>query len=261
MDWSEKVASYINALAPATPDVVLARRILPLIDLTSLQDTDTTSSIGFFCEKARNDFGHVAAVCVYPDFIRMVADNFAGTDIRAATVINFPQGDLPLEQVIADINAALTDGAEEIDVVFPYQRYLAGEQQYIRTFVESCKAACGDATLKVILETGILVDLAFIADATYDVLAAGADFVKTSTGKVSVGATLEAAATMLLVIQHIQPKLRHHVGLKISGGVRTLEQAASYLALAEAIMGRDWVSPKTFRIGASQLVDAIAALG
>ncbi|MEQ1790288.1 MAG: hypothetical protein ABL857_07585, partial [Rickettsiales bacterium] len=150
------------------------------------------------------------------------------------------------------------DGAQEIDVVFPYSRYLAGETQYAHTFVSSCKAACGDAmTLKVILETGALNDIAIIADACFETLAAGADFVKTSTGKIAEGATLEAAATLLLVIRHMLPQLKHNVGLKISGGIRELQQAAQYIELADRIMGREWVTPDTFRIGASKLVDEI----
>ena len=137
---------------------------------------------------------------------------------------------------------------------------MAGERHYAQTFVSACKIACGDeVTLKVILETGVLGEITIIADAAYDALSAGADFIKTSTGKLTEGATLEAAATMLLVIQHITPQLKHHVGLKVSGGIRTLEQAAQYIELADAIMGRDWVKPSTFRIGASKLMDEIEA--
>ena len=207
------------------------------------------------CERAILPFGHVAAVCVYPAFARLVADTFAGTAIKTATVVNFPDGDQSLESVLIAINDALQDGANEMDVVFPYTRYLSGEKEFAKTFVSTCKAACGDkALLKVILETGVLKDPAVIAAAAQDVLAAGADFVKTSTGKVNEGATLEAAAVLLLVIQQMSSQLQRCVGLKVSGGIRTMEQAAQYVQLAELIMGREWVSPKTFRIGASKII-------
>jgi deoxyribose-phosphate aldolase len=258
MHWSEAINEHIQTLKPVEVTPALMQRILPLIDLTSLNETDTEESIAVFCEKAKSPFGHVAAVCVYPKFIRLVATEFAGTPIKAATVVNFPEGSAPLESVLIEISRALQDGAQEIDVVFPYSRYLAGERQYAHTFVESCKAACGDnVLLKVILETGALGDPAIIADAAYDALSAGADFVKTSTGKISEGATLEAAATLLLVIRHASSQLRREIGLKVSGGIKNLQQAAQYIELADQIMGRDWVTKDTFRIGASKLVDEI----
>lgn len=160
--------------------------------------------------------------------------------------------------MLLEIGRALEDGAQEIDVVFPYERYLAGERQYAQTFVSTCKAACGSAALKVILETGALSDVTLIADAGYDVLAAGADFVKTSTGKINEGATLEAAATLLLVVKHISSQLHRPVGVKVSGGIRKIEDAIAYVELADSIMGREWVTPATFRIGASKLVDEIS---
>jgi deoxyribose-phosphate aldolase len=138
---------------------------------------------------------------------------------------------------------------------------LAGERHYAKDYIETCKAACGETiTLKVILETGALNDPALIADACFDVFSVGADFVKTSTGKISEGATLEAAATMLLVIKHMQPQVKHTLGLKVSGGIREVQQAAQYVELADAILGRDWVTPQTFRIGASKLIDALVML-
>ncbi len=258
MQWIEKVNGYIQALKPINLRPEVVQRILSLVDLTSLNEEDTEESIAAFCEKADMPLGHVAAVCVYPRFIRLVADNFTGTKIKAATVANFPTGNATLEDVLIEINNAIDDGAEEIDLVFPYSRYLAGDRQYAQTFVSTCKVACGDdVTLKVILETGALNDLAIIADAAFDVLTAGADFIKTSTGKIHEGATLEAVATILLVVQHLSKQLPHRLGVKVSGGVRTLEQAARYVELADAIMGRAWVNAATFRIGASKLVDEV----
>lgn len=260
MEWSETVKRYVFGLRSVEVNAALVKRVCSLIDLTSLNATDTEASIASFCEKANTPFGHVAAVCVYPKFTRLVADNFSNTSIKTATVANFPSGDNTLEDVLIEINNAIEDGAQEIDVVFPYNRYLAGERHYAQNFVNTCKIACGDdVTLKVILETGALGDITIIADAAYDALSSGANFIKTSTGKMAACATLEAAATMLLVIQHITPQLKHHVGLKVSGGIRTLSQAAQYIELADTIMGRDWVKPSTFRIGASKLMDEIEA--
>lgn len=260
MEWSEVAKEYIDCLEPVEINQALLQRLYSLIDLTSLNNNDTEESIALFCEKAQSTIGHVAAVCVYPEFIRLVAAEFATTPIKAATVANFPEGNTALENVLIEISRAIQDGAQEMDVVFPYHRYLAGERQYAQNFVSTCKAACGDqVTLKVILETGALADPVIIADACYDVLVAGADFVKTSTGKIAEGATLEAAAIMLLVIQHVTKQLKRYVGFKISGGIREIEQAAQYVQLADKIMGRDWVTSDNFRIGTSKLVDEILA--
>lgn len=261
MQWAEAIQEVMQSLQPVKPSIPLAQRVLSVMDLTSLNDADTEADIAALCEKARSPLGHVAAVCVHPAFVRLVAAEFAGTPIKAATVANFPAGSASLESVLLEIGAALQQGAEEVDVVFPYDRYLAGEQQYARHFVEACKAACGDnVILKVILETGALVDPAIIADASYDALVSGADFIKTSTGKTTTGATPEAVTTMLLVIRHVLPQLKRNAGIKISGGVKDIAQAATYLQLADKVMGRDWVTASTFRIGASKLLDEILRL-
>ncbi len=259
MQWTDVVQEHLRALTPVTPDPALAQRTAGLIDLTSLNDDDNESHIAAFCAKAHTPFGHVAAVCVYPQFVRLVAAEFANSPIKTATVVNFPSGDESLETTLVEIGRAIQDGAQEIDVVFPYTRYMAGEHQYAHQFVAACKAACGtDALLKVILETGALIEPGIIAEAAYESLTAGADFIKTSTGKMAGGATPEAAVVMLLVIKHVTSQLKRRLGIKLSGGIKELAQAAQYLELADHIMGRDWVTPATFRIGASQLVDRLA---
>ena len=258
MQWTEAVEEHIRALSPVVKDAALLRRLYSLVDLTSLNEKDSEMDISLLCSKAQSALGHVAALCIYPQFVSMVAADFSGTPVKTATVVNFPEGSASLESVLAEISESLQAGAQEIDVVFPYNRYLAGEQQYAHQFVSICKAACGDdVTLKVILETGALIDAAIIADASYTALAAGADFIKTSTGKILEGATLEAAATMLLVIKHTEPQVKHRLGFKAAGGIRTIAQAAQYVELADRIMGKDWVTPATFRIGASKLIDEI----
>ncbi|OGT36984.1 MAG: deoxyribose-phosphate aldolase [Gammaproteobacteria bacterium RIFCSPHIGHO2_12_FULL_37_14] len=238
----------------------LLQRLFSLLDLTSLNESDNNDTIAAFFEKANSVYGHVAAVCIYPRFVRLAVTQFAGSPIKVATVVNFPEGSSSLSDVLIEINQALEDGAQEIDMVFPYSRYLAGEQQYSRDFISACRAACGaKAVLKVILETGALGDSVIIADACYAAMMAGADFVKTSTGKIAQGATLEAAAAMLLVIKHARAQLKHEVGLKVSGGIRDIQQAAQYMQLLENMMGSAWITPHTFRIGASQLVNEILA--
>jgi len=257
MEWSEAIDEQIATVPNTIPvDEALIRRVVGLVDLTRLNSSDTQESVAAFLEKANTQHGPVASVCVYPQFARLAVAQMDGSKVKVGTVANFPQGAQSLDDVLVQMGSAIEDGVNEIDVVFPYERYLAGERHYAHTFVEACKAVCGDkVTLKVILETGALSDPAIIADAAYDVLAAGADFIKTSTGKDIEGATLQAAATMLLVIRHIEPQLKHHVGMKVSGGIRDMQTAAQYIALADNIMGREWVSAKTFRIGASKLVE------
>ncbi|BDL40334.1 hypothetical protein MSPGM_29240 [Methylorubrum sp. GM97] len=156
-----------------------------------------------------------------------------------------------MERTVAETRATLADGADEIDLVLPYRALIRGDAESARTMVEAVRAACGGQLLKVILETGELEDPGLIAQASRLSLEAGADFIKTSTGKTAVSATLPAAEIMLEAI-------RTHggdrpVGLKVSGGLRRVEDAAAYLALADRMMGADWVSPNTFRIGASAL--------
>lgn len=258
MDWSKLATSYVLQIKPVEITPLVAERIYQLVDLTSLNESDTEASIASLCQKAQGTFGHVAAVCVYPRFAKLVADQFANTSVKAATVANFPAGNASLDTVLAEISCALQAGVQEIDIVFPYERYLAGDKKYTQQFITSCKAACGkDVTLKVILETGCLRDISIIADASYDVLMAGADFIKTSTGKIETGATLQAVAIMLLVVQRAAQQIKRNVGVKVSGGVRHLQQAVQYVQLAELVFDRNWVKPDTFRIGASQLIDEV----
>lgn len=258
MQWSETVKEYVSALKSHPLNGANAERLVSLMDLTSLNAGDTQSSVAAFLEKANSPYGPVAAVCVLPPFVRLVRDQFAGSSVRTATVANFPEGNASLESVLLEIASAISDGAEEVDVVFPYHRYLAGERQYAETFVSLCKEACGDKVLlKVILETGVLNDPAIIADASYDALKAGADFIKTSTGKLPEGATLSAAATMLLVVKHIMPQLKRPVGVKVAGGIKSAHDAIQYVELADNILGRELITSQTFRIGASKLLDEI----
>ncbi len=225
--------------------------ILPLLDLTSLNEFDTEQSIAELCQKALTSSGMVAAVCIFPRFVKFAKKQLASVPIKIATVVNFPHGTDSLETVQTIIRTAIIDGADEIDVVFPYLDYLNGDQVKPFEFVRACKKTVGEKIiLKVILETGALIDPLVIADVSHNVCLAGADFLKTSTGKISVGATLDAARIMLEAIK----KFPRAIGVKVSGGIRTPEQAKQYIELAKQIMGEPWVTPAHFRIGTSRLI-------
>jgi deoxyribose-phosphate aldolase len=229
--------------------------IIPLIDLTSLNDNDTDESIITLCKKAQTLFGSVAAVCIYPQFIPLVVDTLNNTPIKIATVINFPGGNLSLLQTLNDIQSALALGANEIDMVFPYNSYIHDEKNKALDFVKKAKNLCQkNIKLKIIIETGELISLELIKAITEDVISAGADFIKTSTGKTKQGATLEAAKVILTAIKE---QSNSDIGLKISGGIRTITEAQSYIQLADEIMGSHWINPNVFRIGASKLLDEI----
>lgn len=238
------------------PDAgAVARRALPLLDLTDLTETCTETKIDALCRDARA--GGVAAICVWPHFVAQGARALEGSGIRVATVINFPAGGEDCARATDDTAEALRDGADEIDLVLPYRAILRGDAAAARDMVEAVRDTCGAAVLKVILETGELADPDTIRRAGRLALEAGADFLKTSTGKSPVSATPEAAEAMLAEIRAGGREGGRAAGLKISGGLRSVADAGAYLALADRIMGPDWVSPKTFRLGASSLFGAL----
>ena len=234
-----------------------AHRALQLMDLTTLNDNDTDASVIALCHQAKSPAGHTAAVCVYPRFVpvaRKTLKEIGAVDIKIATVTNFPHGNDDIGIAVAETKAAVAYGADEVDVVFPYRALMAGNQEIGFELVKACKAACGDdVMLKVIIESGELKTPELIRAASEIAIAAGADFIKTSTGKVAVNATPEAAKIMLEVIKEKNPA----VGFKAAGGVKNAEQAADYLALAESVLGENWVSAKTFRFGASSLLGSL----
>ena len=236
-----------------------AERVLPLIDLTSLGDADTTEDIEALCAAAPTAFGPVAAVCVWPRFVAQAAERLAGTSIDVAAVANFPAGDPDPGPAVADAEAIVAAGGTEVDVVYPWRSLAGGDRDVGPALVAATRASIGpDVALKVILETGELVDPELIRIAANHSIEAGADFLKTSTGKTAHSATPEAATVLLEVLADAG----RPVGLKISGGVRTTEQAAAYLALADRFMGPGWAEKATFRFGASSLLDdVLAALG
>jgi deoxyribose-phosphate aldolase len=236
-------------------DKDMARRAIELLDLTSLNEDDTEAAIERLCSRARTPLGDVAAVCVYPRFVPAARRLLRGSMVRVATVANFPAGGADIDRAVSETRAAIADGADEVDVVLPYQALLAGDRATPLTLVAACKLACGvDARLKVILETGALATPERIIEAARLAIQGDADFLKTSTGKLHPGATLPAARVMLDAIAEAR-RAGRQVGFKAAGGIRTAQQAAEYLSLADQIMGEGWATRATFRFGASALLD------
>jgi deoxyribose-phosphate aldolase len=239
----------------------IARRALAALDLTSLGEDDSPERIETLCASVAGPGGLPAAVCVYPEHIgtaRRALARAGAAGVRVATVVNFPDGSADAGRAARETRRAVAAGADEVDMVLPWQAVLAGDPATAARLVSVCRQAAPGRVLKVILETGGLGEAGAIRRASELALGAGADFIKTSTGKVPVGATPEAARIMLEAI-------RAHggqAGFKASGGVRTLADAACYLGLADDILGAGWATPAHFRIGASGLLGEIrAALG
>lgn len=236
-----------------------AKLALSLMDLTSLNDTDTDQNIIDLCSNASSEYGHVAAVCVYPQFIETALDSLHSHNakgVKVATVTNFPHGKNDPSLAQKETEKATLMGAHEVDVVFPYQAFMAGDKKVAADLVAASREACGDkAQLKVIIESGVLQTESLIRSASEICIEQGAHFIKTSTGKVEVNATLDATRYMLTSIK----ESGQNVGFKAAGGIKTLEQATDYLALANELMGKDWVNANTFRFGASSLLANLLA--
>ncbi|EGB15559.1 deoxyribose-phosphate aldolase [Pseudodesulfovibrio mercurii] len=235
-----------------------ALRALVSMDLTSLGEDDTDEKIRDLCSHAVTPRGHVAAVCIYDKFVPLALNELKGTGVRVATVCNFPHGGADAAKAVAEARAQVAAGAQEVDVVLPYKRYKAGGRDQAIALLHQVREVCGETVLlKVILETSQLQSLKIIAEAGRDAIEAGADFIKTSTGKVPGGATLEAAAVMLETIREMTPEVGRPLGFKPSGGLRTVADAAGYLYLADKIMGEGWATPQTLRFGASGLLNDV----
>jgi len=235
-------------------------RALTLMDLTTLNEDDTDAKVIELCQQAKTLFGNTAAICIFPRFIPVARKTLheQGTpEIRIATVTNFPHGNDDIEIAVAETRAAIAYGADEVDVVFPYRALMKGNEEVGFELVRACKDVCAPAmvTLKVIIESGELKSEELIRSASSIAINAGADFIKTSTGKVKVNATPESARTMLEVIREMG--MQDTVGFKAAGGVRTAGDAAHYLAMADEIMGPNWVSIEHYRFGASSLLGSL----
>jgi deoxyribose-phosphate aldolase len=251
---ASRMPDLIEAAAAAPADAGIAARILPLVDLTSLGDDDTDAKIERLCDRALET--GVAAVCVWPRFVPLARKRLGTAPVRLATVANFPDGSDDIANAVRETRAAIDAGADEVDVVAPIGAILEGDVGLVSELVQLCREATPEQTLKVILETGRLEDPARITAAARSAIMSGPDFLKTSTGRFPTGATLEAAAVLLAVLEEADGR----IGIKLSGGIRTTGQAAGYLHLIDHFMGSGWTSPSTVRFGATALLDDLLAI-
>jgi len=238
------------------------KQILSFVDLTTLSGDDTKEKVTALCNKAlalQQQYGvgaHPAAICVYPPFASLVKKTLAGSGIQTACVAGaFPSGQAPLVAKIAEVKWTAEQGADEIDTVINRGLFLEGRYDEVKAELVAIKKACGNAHLKVILETGELKTKENIRKAAQIAIEAGADFVKTSTGKSSPAATIEAVEVMAEVVKDHFSKTGKKIGIKPAGGISTSDEAEQYVAVIRAILGDEWLTPALFRIGASRLVD------
>ncbi len=259
LDLPGDLAQLVRQVQAAQAGEAEARQILAALDFTSLNADDTEEVISGFCARAMTPAGPVAGVCIYDRFVPLARRLLAPTPVRVVTVVNFPAGGADAARAADEARAAAANGAQEIDVVFPYTAFLRGNEIAGRDVVAACREVCGDSiTLKVILESGQIPNVDALAEISRLAIAEGADFLKTSTGKRGGGASLEAAAVMLDAIREAD----RPIGFKPSGGLRTLDQSAHYLALVRAILGDEATGPTRLRFGASSLMrELLDALG
>jgi deoxyribose-phosphate aldolase len=234
------------------------------IDLTTLEGKDTPGRVAQLCRKALTpdardpSLPHVAAVCVYPSLVSAAKKALEGSDVQVASVATaFPSGQSSIAVKLEETQAAVADGADEIDMVIDRGAFHAGRYRDVRSEIEAVKQACGSAALKVILETGELGTYDNVRRASQLAMEAGADFIKTSTGKIAPAATLPVALVMLQATRDFERRTGRRVGVKVAGGVRTAKQALQYLVIVKETCGDDWLSPTWFRIGASSLLNDI----
>jgi len=251
---SIKKASKVHALKLA----------LSMIDLTTLEGSDSPGKVRQLCHKAAHlhdsmpDLPHVAAVCVYPTLVKIARESLQNTGIKiAAVATGFPSGQYPLQTKLDDTKFAVEEGADEIDMVISRGHFLGGEYQYVFDEIAAIKAACGLAHLKVILETGELGTLDNVRKASDLAMHAGADFIKTSTGKVQPAATLPVTLVMLEAIRDFYFATGKKIGMKPAGGISTAKLSLQYLVVVRETLGQDWLTPDLFRIGASRLANDI----
>ena len=235
----------------------LARRALACLDLTSLNDADDAAAISALCARAAGPAGAPAALCVWPRFVALARAQ-APAGVRVAAVANFPAGGQDAAAAVADAQAIIAAGGDEVDLVLPWRALQAGNAAGAAAVVHAVRAACAGHTLKLIIESGDLADPGLVHQASLIGLDAGVDFLKTSTGKTATGATPEAARVMLQAIA-AHPR-GAGAGFKASGGIRRVADAAVYIALVREILGADAVGPQRLRFGASGLLGDIEAV-
>ncbi len=263
-DIKERAGQLMQEANQSLEPAKIFRDILGMIDLTTLEGTDTRQRVEDLCMQARSysslpgALPNVAAVCVYPPFVSQARKLLANTDIAVASVAGaFPSAQSPLFVKMAEVRYAVDEGAQEIDMVISRGKFLEGEYLLVFDEVAAIKEACKEAHLKVILETGELKTATNIRRASEIALAAGANFLKTSTGKMQPAATPEAMLVMLEAIRDHQKKTGRMTGIKPAGGISDPETALAYYGLCRSVLGKKQMSKKWFRIGASRLAGAL----
>jgi len=260
----KRLTTYLATPMPYMDEQTAYRFILNAIDLTTLEGSDNQQKITDLCNKALNFYdvkrsiSTTAAVCVYPPFVAQAKLLLKDTTVRVASVAGaFPAGQSPIEIKVAEVRYAVKEGADEIDMVISRGKFLEGNYQAVYDEILAIRKACANARLKVILETGELMTAQNIYKASQLAIAAGADFIKTSTGKISVNATPEAFLVMLDAIKRHYNRTGKIVGIKAAGGISDPETAMKYLNLAAQVLGQDWLTNRYFRIGASRLANKL----
>jgi deoxyribose-phosphate aldolase len=258
----ERVARLNSRSIKKESKVQALKMALSMVDLTTLAGMDTPGKVRQLCQKAKEphadmpDLPTVAAVCVYPNMVSVASKALRGTDINVASVATaFPSGTATLEAKIEETRQVVNDGADEVDMVISRGKFLQGDYKYVFDEIAAVKEACGQAHLKVILETGELQTLENVRKASDLAMHAGADFIKTSTGKVKPAATQPVTLVMLEAIRDFYYETDRMVGMKPAGGIRKAKQAIQYLVLVNETLGANWLTPAYFRFGASSLAN------
>ena len=261
---NERVARFQSRSIKTASKVEALKLILSMIDLTTLEGQDTPGKVRQLCQKAIHlhdampGLPHVAAVCVYPTMVHVAREALKGHDIKVASVATaFPSGQSKLDVKLDDTRMAVEAGADEIDMVISRGAFLAGDYRYVFDEIRAIKKACGEAHLKVILETGELGTLDRVRRASVLAMHAGADFIKTSTGKIQPAATMQVTLVMLQAIRDYYRDTGRMVGMKPAGGISSAKLAIHYLVMLRETLGNAWMTPEWFRFGASSLANDV----
>ena len=260
----ERVSRLFSRSIKRESKVQALKMILSMIDLTTLEGKDSPGKVKQLCYKAAHlhdqhpGLPAVAAICVYPNMVPVAKIALAGTNIKVASVATaFPSGMTNLSAKLKEVRSVVDAGAEEVDMVISRGKFLSGDLEFVSDEVAQIKDACGAAKLKVILETGELVTLDNVRRASDLVMHAGADFIKTSTGKINPAATPVVVLTMLEAIRDHYLQTGYKIGMKPAGGVSTAKQGIQYLVMVRETLGQAWLTPDLFRIGASSLANDV----
>lgn len=263
VNTEERVAKLNTRSIKKESKMQALKLALSMVDLTTLEGADSPGKVRQMCAKAVRphiydgiEIPHVAAVCVYPSFVKLAKSCVSGTGVQVASVATaFPSGWAPLQAKLDEVRYCVEEGADEVDMVISRGEFLRGNYAYVFDEIAAVKEACGRAHLKVILETGELQTLDNVRKASDIAMYAGADFIKTSTGKISPAATQPVTIVMLEAIREFFYKTGTKIGMKPAGGIRDAKLAIRYLVMLRETLGNDWLTPELFRFGASSLAN------